>query len=422
MKILILGGGVIGTTSAWYLAKEGHEVTVVDRQQAAAMETSFANAGEVSPGYSAPWAGPGMPFKAIKWMLGKHSPLVVRPRPDIYMMRWLYRMLRNCTHEAYAVNKGRMQRLAHYSRDCLEACREETGIEYDHRTQGTLDMFRDQKGLDDAGKDIKLLEQFGIPYAVLDREGCVGVEPALKHVKEKVAGGLHLPGDETGDCFKFTTALAALAAGKGVKFRYGASIKRIVRDGDRITKVETDHGDMTADVYVAALGSYSSPMLRPLGVRTQVYPVKGYSVTIPIADEDGAPQSTMMDEKNKVAITRLGNRIRAAGTAELTGYNLNLTHSRCAMIFHVVDDLFPNGGDLSQVRFWTGLRPMVPDGTPVIGPTTYKNLYLNTGHGTLGWTMACGSGKLLADIISGNAPDIDTDGLTIFRYPKGQGI
>jgi D-amino-acid dehydrogenase len=422
MKVVVLGSGVIGVSTAYYLAKAGHEVVVLDRQPAAGLETSFANAGEVSPGYSAPWAGPGMPLKAIKWMLQKHAPLVIRPRIDIYMMRWLYRTLMQCNRQAYRVNKSRMLRVATYSRDCLEELRRETDIAYDERCRGTLQMFRDQKGLDDAAKDIEILKEFGVEHALLDRAGCIGQEPALKHVEEKVAGGLLLPGDETGDCFLFTQRLAELTAGLGVTFQQETTVRRLVVEGGKVKHVETSNGITTGDAYVAALGSYTPLLVRPHGIRTQVYPVKGYSVTVPIIDEDGAPVSTMMDEKSKVAITRLGDRIRAAGTAELTGYNLTLSHDRCAMLFHIVRDLFPKGGDLTEVKFWTGLRPMIPDGGPLIGPTRLANLYLNTGHGTLGWTMGPGSGRILADLLSGRAPEIPLDGLTIDRFPQGQGI
>ena len=422
MKVVVLGGGVIGVATAYYLAKAGHEVEVIERQSGAGLETSFANAGEVSPGYSAPWAGPGMVWKAIKWMAHPHSPLVIRPRIDIYMMRWLFRMLKNCNLPAYKANKARMLRIAAYSRDCLVALREDTGIAYDERSRGTLQMFRDQKGLDEAVKDTAILEEFGIEHRLIDRAGCLEIEPALKHVQEKVAGGLHLPGDETGDCYLFTSALAELAREAGVTFRYDTKVQRLEVEGEEVRHVVTDKGTVSGDAYVAALGSYTPFLVRPHGIRTQVYPVKGYSVTVPIVDEDGAPQSTMMDEKHKVAITRLGDRIRAAGTAELTGYSLRLSHGRCAMLFHVVRDLFPKGGDLTEVKFWTGLRPMVPDGGPVIGPTRLKGLYLNTGHGTLGWTMAAGSGRLLADVLSDRETDIPLDGLTIDRFPQFEGI
>lgn len=422
MKVVVLGSGVIGVATAYYLAKAGHEVVVIERQPAAGLETSFANAGEVSPGYSAPWAGPGMPWKAIKWMLHKHSPLIIRPRIDIFMFRWLFRMLKNCNLAAYRANKARMLRIAAYSRQCLEELRAETGIAYDQRMRGTLEMFRSQQGLDAAGKDMEVLREFGIEHNLLDRAGCLEVEPGLRHVQQKVAGGLHLPGDETGDCYRFTSALANHTAQLGVTFRYGATIERLEVEGDRVSRVETNEGAVTGDAYVVALGSYSPHLVRPHGIRTQIYPVKGYSVTLPIVEEAAAPASTIMDEKHKVAITRLGDRIRAAGTAELTGYNLRLSHGRCAMLFHVVRDLFPKGADLSHVKFWTGLRPMIPDGGPLIGPTRIDNLYLNTGHGTLGWTMAAGSGRMLSDLLSGREPDIPLDGLTIARFPQGQGI
>ena len=419
MNILILGSGVIGTTTAYYLAKSGHQVTVVDRQSGPALETSYANAGEVSPGYSAPWAGPGVPLKAIKWMLMQHSPLVIWPMLDPAMWRWGASMLRNCTEARYAVNKGRMVRLAEYSRDCLRELRADTGIAYDQRTQGTLQLFRTQKQLDGTGKDVEILKQYGVPFELLDQSGYIKVEPALALVKEKFVGALRLPGDETGDCFKFTQNLAKLAEGLGVKFRYGVNIQGIASDGQRITGVRTDAGELTADRYVVALGSYSPLLLKPVGIHIPVYPVKGYSITLPITDKQFAPESTIMDETHKVAVTRLGDRIRVGGTAELAGYNLNLRESRRETLNHVVTDLFPRGGDVSKAEFWTGLRPMTPDGTPVVGDTPYPNLYLSTGHGTLGWTMAAGTGRVMADVISGRTPEISMEGLTLARYTNG---
>jgi len=419
MKVLILGSGVIGTTAAYYLAKAGHRVTVVDRQDGPAMETSFANAGEVSPGYSAPWAGPGVPLKAIKWMLMHHSPLVIWPMLDPSMWGWGLSMLRNCTEARYAVNKSRMVRLAEYSRDCLRELRSDTGIEYDQRTQGTLQLFRTQKQLDGTGKDIDILRQFGVPFELLDRTGYVNVEPALDLVKDKFVGALRLPGDETGDCFMFTQNLAKMAEKLDVQFRFGVNVEGLASDGTRITAVRTDNGDLAADRYLLALGSYSPLLLRPVGIHIPVYPVKGYSITLPITEARYAPQSTIMDETHKVAVTRLGDRIRVGGTAELAGYNLSLRESRRKTLDHVVTDLFPRGGDLSRAEFWTGLRPMTPDGTPIIGETPYDNLYLSTGHGTLGWTMAAGTGRLIADVLSGRKPDIDTDGLSMSRYTKG---
>ena len=416
MKVLILGSGVIGVTSAYYLAKAGQEVTVVDRQPKPALETSFANAGEVSPGYSSPWAGPGVPVKAIKWLLMKHGPLVIRPKVDPVMWIWLLKMLRNCTAERYAVNKRRMIPIAEYSRDSLRALRSEIGIHYDERERGTLQLFRYAAQLDHTADDIAVLKQYGVPFEVLDRAGCVTAEPALSAVKDKFAGGLRLPQDETGDCHMFTQALALEAEKLGVRFAFNVGIEGLTADATRVTGVATSNGMLQADAYIVALGSWSPRLLRPLGISLPVYPVKGYSITVPITDPDAAPVSTVMDESYKVAITRLGNRIRVGGTAEISGYSDKLYPARRATLDHSLTDLFPRGGELGKATFWSGLRPMTPDGPPVIGPTRYSNLHLNTGHGTLGWTMACGSGRVLTDMLSGRKPDIDVSELALTRY------
>jgi D-amino-acid dehydrogenase len=417
MKVLVLGSGVIGVSCAYQLAQAGHEVTVVDRQPAAALETSYGNAGEVSPGYSAPWAGPGVPVKAIKWLLMQHRPLVIRPNLDLNLLRWGVAMLRNCTSARYELNKGRMVRLAEYSRDCLKALRAETGIRYDERMQGTLQLFRTQAQLDGTAADIAILKRYGVAFELLDRDGCIRHEPALANVREKFVGGLLLPGDETGDCFKFTQNLAALALKQGVQFRYGTTIKKLAFAGQQIDGVVTDSGTLKADAYLVALGSYSPLLLQPVGIRIPVYPVKGYSITVPITEAAGAPESTVMDESHKVAVTRLGDRIRVGGTAELAGYTLKLHDARRQTLEHVVTDLFPRGGDVTRAEFWCGLRPMTPDGTPVVGATRLPNLYLATGHGTLGWTMAAGTGRVMADVISSRKPGIDLNGLTVDRYP-----
>ena len=416
MKVLVLGSGVIGVTSAYYLAQAGHEVTVIDRQPKPGLETSFANAGEVSPGYSSPWAGPGVPVKAIKWLLMKHGPLVVRPKLDPVMWVWVLKMLRNCTSARYAVNKGRMIPIAEYSRDCLRALRGEAGIHYDERAQGTLQLFRHHYQLDHTAGDIAVLKQYGVPFEVLDREGCIAAEPALAAVKDKIAGGLRLPQDETGDCHMFTQALAVEAEKLGVRFAFNVGIAGLSADATRVTGVATSKGVLQADAYVVALGSGSSRLVRPLGISLPVYPVKGYSITVPILDPDGSPVSTVMDESYKVAITRLGDRIRVGGTAEISGYSDKLYAARRATLDHSLTDLFPRGGDLARATFWSGLRPMTPDGPPVIGATRFANLHLNTGHGTLGWTMACGSGRVLADLLSGRKPEIDTSELALSRY------
>jgi D-amino-acid dehydrogenase len=416
MKVVILGSGVIGVASAYYLAKAGHEVQVVDRQAAPALETSFGNAGEISPGYSAPWAGPGVPIKAIKWMLMQHSPLVIWPMFDPAMWRWGAMMLANCTERAYALNKSRMVPIAEYSRDCMKALRKDTAITYDDRAQGTLQLFRTQKQLDSIGGDVDVLKQYGVPYRVLDKAGFCEVEPALKLTQEKFVGALLLPNDETGDCFKFTQTLATMAQQLGVKFHFNTTIDGIDKSGGQISGVRTSAGVLKADRYIVALGSHSPQMIRPLGIRIPVYPVKGYSITVPITDAAGAPESTVMDETHKVAVTRLGDRIRVGGTAELAGYSLNLREARRGTLEHVVSDLFPTGGDVSKASFWCGLRPMTPDGTPIVGVTPIPNLLLATGHGTLGWTMAAGTGRVMADIVSGKKPDIDISGLGMSRY------
>jgi D-amino-acid dehydrogenase len=416
MKVLILGSGVIGTACAYYLTAAGHEVTVIDRQPGAALETSFANAGEVSPGYSSPWAGPGVPVKAIKWLLMHHRPLVIRALAQPAMWRFALMMLANCTAARYRINKSRMVPIAEYSRDCLRALRADTGIQYDDRAQGTLQLFRTQQQLDGIGEDIAILRDYGVPFEVLDRDGFVRVEPALARTRDKFVGALRLPNDETGDCHLFTERLAALAGARGANFRFSCSIRAIESAGGRITGVRTDAGLLQADHYLCALGSYTPLLLAPLGIRLPVYPVKGYSITVPITDATGAPESTVMDETHKVAVTRLGSRIRAGGTAELAGHDLRLHDARRGTLAHVVGDLFPVGGDLSRASFWCGLRPMTPDGPPVIGPTPVSNLTLATGHGTLGWTMAAGTGRVIADLLSGRTPDISLDGLTLARY------
>lgn len=418
MKIVVLGSGVIGVTSAWYLAKAGHEVTVIDRQAGPSLETSFANAGEISPGYSSPWAAPGIPAKSVKWLFMKHAPLIIQPRPDLAKLTWMAKMLANCTTPAYQTNKRRMVRLAEYSRDCLMDLRADTGISYDERTQGTLQLFRTQKQVEAAAKDIEVLRADGVPFEVLDRDACVAAEPGLATARDKIAGGLRLPGDETGDCFKFTNSLANMAAALGVTFRYGLSIDALEAEAGRITAVRTSAGRITADAFVVALGSYSPQLVAPFGIKLPVYPVKGYSITVPITDESRAPVSTVMDETHKIAITRLGDRIRVGGMAEIAGFDLSLNPKRRATLEHSVEDLFGGAGDQSRATFWTGLRPMTPDGTPIVGRSPISNLFLNTGHGTLGWTMAAGSGRVLADLVSGRAPEIESADLGFARYER----
>lgn len=422
MRVLILGSGVIGVTSAYYLAKKGFEVTVIDRQPSVGMETSFANAGQISPGYSAPWAAPGVPVKALKWIFQRHSPLALKLDWSLWQLAWTLKLLSNCNSASYDRNKERMVRLAEYSRDCLSELRANTDITYEGRTRGTLQVFRTKKQLDAELKDIAVLSRMGVPFEHLDPDGCARVEPALAMVKDQLLGGLRLPHDETGDCQLFTTNLATEAQKLGVKFRQDVTIERLLTSKGKLTGVEitTEEGSETlhADQYVVALGSYSRLLMQGLGLQIPVYPVKGYSLTVPVINDDAAPISTVMDETYKVAITRFDNRIRVGGMAELAGFDLSLNPRRRETLEMVLGSLFPNAGDVSQSLFWTGLRPMTPDGTPIIGKAsnTYDNVWLNTGHGTLGWTMACGSGQLLADLVANHQPAIQSDDLALGRY------
>ena len=418
MKVIVLGGGVIGVSTAYYLARAGAEVTLLERQDDVALETSFANAGQVSPGYSTPWAAPGIPLKAIKWMFQKHAPLAIRADGSLFQLRWMAAMLRNCTSARYAVNKERMTRLAEYSRDCLRTLRADTGLEYEQRTLGTLQVFRSAAQLQAAQRDTAVLQECGVPFRLLGADALPDVEPALAHAPGLV-GGLHLPGDETGDCQRFTTQLADRARALGVQFRFGTQVAGLEQRGDQITGVRLagDAGEvLTADRYVLALGSYSRELLQPLGLDLPVYPVKGYSLTVPLIDEARAPRSTVMDETYKVAITRFDQRIRVGGMAELGGFDLRLNPARRATLEMVTRGLFDGGGDLPAAEFWTGLRPMTPDSTPIVGATRLANLLINTGHGTLGWTMAAGSGKLVADLTLGRPAEISTEGLALDRY------
>ena len=422
MRVLVLGSGVIGVTSAYYLALKGFEVTVIDRQPAVGLETSFANAGQISPGYAAPWAGPDVPLKALKWLFQRHAPLSLKPDFSVWQLQWIAQFLSNCSTTRYDLNKSRMVRLAEYSRDCLRSLRANTGIHYEERCRGTLQVFRTHKQLAAEAKDIAVLSRMGVPFEHLDPTGCVRIEPALAHVKDQLLGGLYLPGDETGDCQLFTSQLAAKAQALGVQFIQDASIQRLITQHNQLQGVEIQsHAGvetLKADHYVVALGSYSRPLTQSLGLSLPVYPVKGYSLTIPITHSDAAPVSTVMDETYKVAITRFDQRIRVGGMAELAGFDFRLNPRRRATLEMVFNGLFPHAGDASQALFWTGLRPMTPDGTPIIGQADarYPNVWLNTGHGTLGWTMACGSGQVLADLMAHDQPAIETQELSNKRY------
>ena len=418
MHVVILGSGVVGVASAWYLRQAGHDVTVIDREVGPAEETSAGNAGQISPGYAAPWAAPGVPLKAVKWMFQRHAPLAISLDGTQFQLRWMWQMLRNCDTRHYAENKGRMVRLSEYSRDCLKALRESTCIQYEGRQGGTLQLFRTAKQYENATRDIAVLQDAGVPYQLLESSRLAEAEPALADVAHKLTGGLRLPNDETGDCQLFTRRLAEMARQAGVVFRFNTAVDKLLVEGDRICGVQCGDEVIKGDGYVMAFGSYSTAMMKGM-VDIPVYPLKGYSLTIPIKEESGAPVSTILDETYKIAITRFDQRIRVGGMAEIVGFNKALLKPRRETLEMVVGDLFPRGGFIEQATFWTGLRPMTPDGTPIVGRTPYKNLWLNTGHGTLGWTMACGSGQLLSDLISGRTPAIPFEDLSVARYAPG---
>ncbi|UPQ87385.1 D-amino acid dehydrogenase [Vibrio sinaloensis] len=415
MKVVVLGSGVVGLTSAWYLSQAGCEVTVVDRQSRAAEETSFANAGQISYGYSSPWAAPGIPSKAVKWLFEQYAPLKIKPSLSPELIQWAGKMLLNCNLDKYRINKARMLMVANRSRECLAKLNQQYQLDYQGRSQGTLQIFRNAAQLSAVEKDIQLLEESGTRYQLLDPSQCLEQEPGLANMQGQLAGGLYLPDDQTGDCYLFCQQLQKMAQQAGVKFLFDTHIKQLVTQGNQVIAVDTDQGTIEGDRFVVALGSYSKQLLLPLGIDVPIYPVKGYSLTLPVIDEQQAPSSTIMDETYKVALTRFAQRIRVAGTAELAGFDPSLPDKRLATLNHVVSNLFPNGVDFSQAEYWTGFRPMTPDGTPIIGQTPLNNLYTNTGHGTLGWTMACGSAEILAEIITGSGQTASEE-LSLTRY------
>lgn len=417
MKIIILGSGVVGVTSAWYLNQAGHDVTVIERESGPALETSFANAGQVSFGYTTPWAAPGLPFKAMKWMLRKNAPLIIHPHPNLSMISWLFAMLSNCTTEKYKKNKALMVRVSDYSAQCLKALRNDTNIHYDERMKGTIQLFRTQHQLDAVSKDIDVLKADGIAFEMLNAKGCIAIEPGLTPLHNQILGGLRTPNDETGDCQIFTTKLAKMAEEKGVKFQYNTTIKKLHMEGGKIANVETTAGMQTADAYLVCMGSFTPFLLKDLGIKVPIYPVKGYSITVPIIDEAKAPVSTVIDDIYKVAVTRLGDRIRVGGMAEVSGYKIKLSKPRLDTLLEALHMMFKGAVDPNfQPQLWSGLRPVTPDSVPILGGTKYSNLFINSGHGTLGWTMSTGSGKFISDIISGKKPEIDPTHLDISRY------
>ena len=417
MKVVVLGAGIIGTTSAYFLAKQGHEVTVIDRQDSVSMETSHANAGCLSYGFTSPWASPGLPFSVLKWVLTGRSPLIINPNMSVETVKFLYRMFKNCNSRSYEINKSRMLRVANYSQKALLEIETDFDLYYEQKKQGSLQLFWDSKEIEKAHKDIAILDKFNINSKLLSAEECVKIEPGLQYVKNKLAGGIQFMDDFTGNCYLFSTEVYKKCVEMGVNFEFNTEIKSLQINNDKITSVSTDSGEIKADCYSVSLGSYSTKILSKIGIEIPIYPVKGYSITLPVLSNEDAPQSTIMDEKNKIAITRLGDRIRVAGMAHLTDFDKNLRTKSLDSLMSGLDLLFPKSYESSkETNFWTGFRPSTPDGTPIIGPTPFNNLFLNTGHGTLGWTMSAGSGKLLANLVSGIDPEISTEGIDMSRY------
>ncbi|MDX5327207.1 MAG: D-amino acid dehydrogenase [Marinobacter sp.] len=411
MHVLVLGAGVVGVTSAWYLHQQGHQVTVVDRQSQSGLETSYANGGQISVSHAEPWANPSAPVKVLKWLFQPDAPLLFRPRLDPYQWRWALSFLTQCTSAKAAHNIRQMVNLGTYSRDCLQALRRDVGIEYDHLEKGILHFYTNPAEFDAAMEPARIMRDLGCDRQVIDAERAVQIEPALQPVRHRIAGATYTADDESGDARAFTQALAKRCEEAGVKFVYGTEVLDFDRAGDRILGVqvvnEGKHQVLRADSYVLSLGSFSAILARKLGLFLNIYPAKGYSITVPVKNPDAAFNVSLTDDEYKLVYSRLGDRIRVAGTAELNGYSRDLNYTRCRAIVRRSAELMPEAAYWDKSEFWTGLRPATPSNVPYIGKSHFANLYLNTGHGTLGWTHSCGSAAALADIVAGRKPEVD---------------
>ncbi len=409
MKILVIGAGVVGTASAWYLSQAGHEVAVVDRQPEPGRETSFANGGQVSVSHAEPWANPKAIRKIIGWLGQEDAPLLLRMRLDPELLRWGLQFLRECPAERMQSNMAAIVRLASYSRACLGTLRAQTGIVYDQLTRGILHFYTDAREYEGAALAATLMREFGLDRRSVDTAECVKIEPALASAAPMIVGGHYTPSDESGDAHRFTKNLAHLAAQQGVRFQFGQPVTRLHVSEDKVVYAELLDGErLKADAFVIAGGSFSNKLLVPLGIKLPVYPAKGYSATLPLAEGDnGAPTVSLTDDGRKLVLSRLGNRLRVAGTAEMNGYDLSLNPVRCEALVKRTLQIFPHLQTTGKPEYWAGLRPATPSNVPLIGRSRYPNLFINTGHGTLGWTMACGSGLALADMISGRRPELD---------------
>lgn len=411
MRILVMGAGVVGITTAWYLHKQGYEVTVVDRQNQSGLETSYANGGQISVSHAEPWANSSAPLKILKWLFRPDAPLLYRPKADPYQWRWALSFLTQCTSAKAAHNIRQMVSLGTYSREKLQALRAETGIEYDHLEKGILHFYTNPAEFEAAQEPARIMRDLGCDRQVIDADRAIELEPALAPVRDRIAGGTYTADDESGDARKFTQALASRCQQAGVEFLYGTEILDFDRAGGRILGVlalrEGKHETLRADSYVLSLGSFSAVLARKLGLFLNIYPAKGYSITVPVKNPDAAFNVSLTDDEYKLVYSRLGDRMRVAGTAELNGYGRNLNHARCRAIVRRAAEVMPEAGYWDQSEFWTGLRPTTPSNVPYIGKSHFSNLYLNTGHGTLGWTHSCGSAAALADIVAGQQPEVD---------------
>ncbi|MDV7338811.1 D-amino acid dehydrogenase [Terasakiella sp. A23] len=417
MRVLVLGAGVVGTTTAFYLERAGHEVVVIDRQNSPAMETSYANGGQIAAAHADPWASPSTPMKALKWMGKKDAPLLFHfMRLDPSLWSWCYKFLKNCTTDRTVVNTERTLRVALHSRECLKKIRKEIDLDYNHREEGILHFYRNQKEFDQAVTAASTMREFGLDRKVLSPAECVEKEGALSSVSSELVGGIYSADDESGDAHQFTQQIGASCRQNGVEFLTDHTILSLEMDKGKITGVKTDKGVITADRYVVCMGSFSAPFLKSYGINLPIYPAKGYSITLPLTKPDAAPTVSLTDDEFKLVFSRLGNNLRVAGTAELGGYNTDINQIRSRFILNKTLELFPGCGDPEDVEFWAGLRPKTPDSVPIIGKTAIDSLYLNTGHGTLGWTMSCGSAQIISDIISEKPTQIELSGLGLDRF------
>jgi D-amino-acid dehydrogenase len=412
VHVIVLGAGLLGVTSAYFLRQQGHDVTVVDRQATPAAETSFANGGQISVSHAEPWANPSAPWKVLKWLAKEDAPLLFRPRADLNQWLWTLKFLRECTPARTRRNIERIVRLGTYSREMLQQLRRDIGIDYDQRTQGILHFYTSQKELEGAEAPAAQMRALGCDRVVITADEAVRIEPALRHIRAQLAGATYTSQDESGDANRFARELVEHCQVDGVKFLMSHTVTALRAAAGRLEHVEATDSEgrfqfLRADAYVVALGSWSPIYVRPLGIRLPIYPAKGYSVTMPVRDRTRAPEVSLTDDEYKLVFSRLGEHLRIAGTAELNGYDRDLNRVRCEAIVRRTEDLFPGAGDTQRAQFWTGLRPATPSNVPLIGRSKLPNLYLNTGHGTLGWTHACGSGKSIARIISGLKPEVE---------------